>query len=49
VQTTGLVPVHVPALQVSVWVQAFPSLQVLPSGLTGFEQMPVVESQVPAE
>jgi len=31
VHTTGLLPVHTPALQVSVWVQAFPSLQVVPS------------------
>ena len=30
--TTGLVPEHTPAWQVSVWVQAFPSLQAVPFG-----------------
>ncbi len=48
VQTTGLVPRHAPAWQVSVRVQAFPSLQVTPSDLAGFVQTPVAESQVPA-
>jgi len=33
---------------VSVCVQAFPSLQVVPSGLFGFEQTPVAWSHVPA-
>jgi hypothetical protein len=47
-QTTGLLPVQVPAWQVSVWVQALPSLQVVPSAALGLEQMPVVVSQVPA-
>jgi hypothetical protein len=46
--TTGLAPVHEPLTHVSVWVQALPSEQVAPSFLTGFEQVPVVESQVPA-
>ena len=32
VQVTGLEPVHVPDWQVSVWVHAFPSLQVVPLG-----------------
>ena len=31
-QVTGLEPVHVPDWQVSVWVQAFPSLQIVPLG-----------------
>src|SRR2546429_441720 len=34
-QTTGFVPVHVPAWQVSVRVQALPSLQAAPSGFAG--------------
>jgi hypothetical protein len=29
-QTTGFVPVHVPAWHASLWVQAFPSSQVVP-------------------
>src|SRR3989442_825548 len=33
VQTTGLEPIQAPAWQVSVWVQALPSLQALPFGL----------------
>jgi hypothetical protein len=45
-QVTG-VPTHTPALQESYSVQAFPSLQ-LPLFFTGFEQSPVVVSQVPA-
>jgi hypothetical protein len=45
---TGFEPVHPPAWQVSVWVQALPSLQGVPFGLAGFEQWPVVGSQVPA-
>jgi len=32
VQVTGLEPVHVPDWHVSVWVHAFPSLQVVPLG-----------------
>src|SRR5436190_325886 len=32
VQTTGLLPVHTPLSQVSVRVQASPSLQAVPSG-----------------
>ena len=31
VQTTGLLPMQVPAWQVSVWVQAFPSLHAAPA------------------
>src|SRR5262245_8848244 len=46
-QTTGLAPVQAPVLQVSVWVQALPSLQVEPSALGGSEQRPVPVSQTP--
>src|SRR5215831_4245703 len=35
---TGFDPVQVPDTHVSVCVQAFPSLQPLPSALAGFEQ-----------
>ena len=45
---TGLVPVHVPDSQVSVWVHALPSLQDVPFGALGFEQVPVAGSHVPA-
>src|SRR2546427_795162 len=48
VQTTGLLPVHTPLSQVSVCVQALPSLQAVPSALGGFEHMPVLVLQVPA-
>src|SRR5437016_5498140 len=48
VQTTGLLPVHTPLWQVSVWVQALPSLQALPLAFAGFEHVPVAGSQVPA-
>src|SRR5438874_1651191 len=34
-QATRLLPVHVPAWHVSVWVQALPSLQFFPSGAAG--------------
>jgi hypothetical protein len=47
VQTTGFTPTHAPAWQVSVWVQAFPSLQGVLLGFAGFEQSPVAGSQVP--
>ncbi len=47
-QTTGLAPVQVPLTQLSVWVQRFASLQVVPSGAKGSEHCPVVLSQVPA-
>src|SRR5205823_3424988 len=46
--TTGFVPTQAPAWQVSVRVQALPSLQEAPSGLTGLLQAPVAGSQVPA-
>src|SRR5438132_877033 len=48
VQTTGFAPTQAPAWQVSLCVQALPSLQVAPSGLLGLEQVPVAVSQVPA-
>jgi hypothetical protein len=43
----------VPALQAPLWqtsapLQAFPSLQLVLSGTAGFEQAPVMGSQVPA-
>jgi hypothetical protein len=48
VQVTGFDPVHVPAWQVSVCVQAFPSLHAVPFDAVGFEHVPVVGLQVPA-
>src|SRR5262245_9892048 len=48
VQTTGLAPAQAPASQVSVWVQASPSVQAVPFGLSGLEQMPLAGSQTPA-
>jgi hypothetical protein len=46
---TGLLPMHAPARQVSVCVQASPSLHAAPVPLSGFEQMPVAGLQVPTE
>jgi hypothetical protein len=48
VQVTGFVPVQTPFWQVSVWEQAFPSLQDVPLTFAGFEHAPVAGSQVPA-
>jgi hypothetical protein len=48
VQVTGLAPTQEPFTQVSVLVQALPSLQATPFALSGFEQTPVVVLQVPA-
>jgi hypothetical protein len=48
VQAFAAPPVQMPTRHASPAVQAFPSLQVLPSVLTGFEHIPVVASQVPA-
>jgi hypothetical protein len=48
VQVTGLLPVHAPAWQVSLWVQALPSLQAAPSAFVGLEHTPLPGSQVPA-
>jgi hypothetical protein len=45
---TGLAPTQVPAWQVSLCVQAFPSLQLVPFAAAGFEHMPVAGSHVPA-
>jgi hypothetical protein len=47
VHVTGFAPAQAPDWQVSVWVQAFPSLQLVPFGLAGFEHWPVPVSQVP--
>src|SRR5206468_1418011 len=47
-QTTGFAPMQVPAWQVSVWVQASPSVQALPLGFSGLEQVPLTGSQTPA-
>ena len=45
--TTGFDPVHVPLWQVSVCVQAFPSLHAAPFAFAGFEQTPVAGAHVP--
>jgi hypothetical protein len=47
VQMTGSPPVHTPAWQASTSVHALPSSQPVPSGAVGFEQTPLVGSQVP--
>jgi hypothetical protein len=46
--TTGFEPVQVPAWHVSVWVHMSASLQPVPSGLGGFEQLPLPGLQTPA-
>jgi hypothetical protein len=46
-QTTGLAPLQMPAWQLSVWVQASPSLQALPSVFSGLLQTPVAGAQTP--
>ena len=49
VQTTGLLPVQTPAMHVSVWLHALPSLHVTPSDFAAaVEQVPVVGLHVPA-
>jgi hypothetical protein len=48
VQALGAPPVQAPATQDSPVVQALPSEQVVPLATGGFEQRPVVASQVPA-
>jgi len=48
VHSTGLPPTHAPAWQVSVSVQALPSLHPAPSALAGFEHWPVPGLHVPA-
>ena len=45
---TGFDPVHVPLWQLSVTVQALPSLQLVPLAAVGFEQTPVLGLHVPA-
>jgi hypothetical protein len=40
-------PVHVPPTQVSLVVQAFPSLHDVPFPFAGFEQTPVAATQAP--
>src|SRR5438046_8519389 len=47
VQVTGL-PAQLPLWQVSVCVQALPSLHAVPSVAVGMEQLPVAGSHVPA-
>jgi len=42
------VPVHTPAWHVCDDAQTSPALQLVPSALVGFEQVPVVGLQVPA-
>jgi len=46
-QITGLLPTHAPVWHVSVWVQALPSVHVVPLVAGGFEQRPVPELHVP--
>jgi hypothetical protein len=45
---TGFEPVQVPAWHVSVWVQALPSVQVVPFGTAGLEHAPLAGSHAPA-
>src|SRR5437660_12094123 len=45
---TGCAPSQAPVRQVSVQVQALPSLQAVPSGLFGLEQAPLAGSQARA-
>src|SRR6266850_2572710 len=46
--TTGVEPVHTPAWQVSLCVQALPSLQAVASLVAGLEQIPLAGWHVPA-
>jgi hypothetical protein len=48
VQITG-VPAQTPLVQMSLWVQGFPSLQAVPLRAAGLLHSPVLGSQVPAE
>ncbi len=48
VATLTLVPAHVPLVQTSLQVAAFPSLQDDPFGFAGFEHCPVAGLHVPA-
>src|SRR6185312_4728634 len=45
---TGFAPAHTPDRQVSVRVQALPSVQAVPSASAGFEHAPVVGLHIPA-
>jgi hypothetical protein len=47
VHVLGFAPVQEPPWHVSLWVQAFPSLQAVPFVAAGFEQEPLVGSHVP--
>lgn len=47
VHTTGLEPVQTPPRHESVFVQPFPSVQLVPSAASGFEQVPVLGSHEP--
>lgn len=47
-QTTGLPLMQLPDWQVSLTVQPFPSVQVVPLGAAGFEQTPVEGLHAPA-
>jgi hypothetical protein len=47
-QLTGEAPVHTPAWQVSLWVQALPSLHAVPLGAAGVEHTPVAGLHTPA-
>jgi hypothetical protein len=46
--TTGFVPTQVPPWQMSVCVQALPSMHAAPLVFGGFEHTPLPESQTPA-
>ena len=46
--TTGFVPVHTPPWQLSVCVQALPSVQVEPSAFAGLEHRPELGLHTPA-
>jgi hypothetical protein len=46
--TTGVVPMHTPAWQASVRVQALPSSHPVPSAFVGLEHTPETGSQTPA-
>src|SRR5437660_11305968 len=48
VQVTGLLPTQLPLWQVSVCVQALPSLHGVPFVAVGVEQVPVAGLHVPA-
>jgi hypothetical protein len=47
-QSIGAPAMQVPAMQPSFIVHALPSSQLVPSGFSGFEHIPVAGSHVPA-